>query len=369
VPRDAGPLGHPSLQNPTRAVNKTFEAKPLSSRWLTMSGPGDVRIGPILSIPGALTELGVKPQLAFAQAGVDSGLFQNLDSRMRYEAVGRLFDVCVALTGCPHFGLLVGERFELKSFGALGYLMRNCATVGEAIRSLVLHLHLYDRGAAPVLLTPDSSFVTLGYSIYRHDTPAAAHVYDAAIAIAYKMLRELCGPSWKPVRVQFSHSRPRSVAPYRRLFRSTVSFDAGISAIVFASSWLRRPIEGADAALHAILANAIRTAKANGPMSFSDQVEGVLHQLVLSGTASAGAVAHLFAIHERTLRRRLAEEGTGLHQLVNRTRFELAQQLLRNTGLPVSEIAAALQYADPNAFSRAFRNWAELSPTQWRARH
>jgi AraC-like DNA-binding protein len=65
-------------------------------------------------------------------------------------------------------------------------------------------------------------------------------------------------------------------------------------------------------------------------MSFVDQVQGVLYQLVLSGTASAHAVAHLFAIHERTLRRRLEEEGTGLQQLVNRTRFELAQQLLRN---------------------------------------
>ncbi|MCW9078350.1 MAG: helix-turn-helix domain-containing protein [Gammaproteobacteria bacterium] len=41
---------------------------------------------------------------------------------------------------------------------------------------------------------------------------------------------------------------------------------------------------------------------------------------------------------------------------------------LQNTTLPVSEIAAALQYTDPNAFSRAFRSWAALSPKQWRAR-
>ena len=350
-------------------MNKSLDAKRLPPGWLTMSALGDVRIGPVLSIPAVLTELGVRPQLAFSQAGIDPELFQNLDSRVRYDAVARLLDVCAALTGCPHFGLLVGERFELKSLGAVGYLMRNSATVGDALRSLVRYLHLYDRGAAPVLLAPDSSFVTLGYSVYRHDTPAATQVYDVVMAIAYRMVRELCGPLWKPVRVQFSHGRPRSAAPYRRVFRSPVSFDAGISGIVFASSWLRRPIEGADGALHAILANAIRAAEANGPMSFGDQVQGALYQLVLNGTASAGAVAHLFAIHERTLRRRLAEEGTGLHQLVNRTRFELAQQLLRNTGLPVSEIAAALQYADPNAFSRAFRNWAKLSPTQWRARH
>jgi AraC-like DNA-binding protein len=126
-------------------------------------------------------------------------------------------------------------------------------------------------------------------------------------------------------------------------------------------------IQGADATLHGVLAKAIRDTEASGPLTFTEQVQAVLHQMLLSGTASAGAVAQLFAVPERTLRRRLSEEGTSLQQLINQTRFDLAQQLLQNTGLPVSEIAAALQYADPNAFSRAFRNWANLSPSQWRA--
>lgn len=334
-----------------------------------MSGPGDVRIGPLSPLPEVLTKLGVRPQLAFSRAGVDPQLFQDLDSRIPYEAVGRLFEVCVELTGCPHLGLLVGERFELKSFGALGNLMRNCATVGEAIRSLVHHLHVYDRGAAPVLLIPDSSFATLGYSIYRHDTPGAAHLYDAVIAIGYRILRELCGPSWEPTSVQFCHGLPRSITPYRHVFRAPVHFNAGISAIVFASFWLRQPIEGADAGLHTVLARAIRNAEASGPMSFVDQVQGVLYQLLLGGTLSEKAVAHRFSIHERTLRRRLKDKGTSLHQLVKQTRFELAQQLLCNTNLPIAEIAAVLQYTDPNAFSRAFHSWAKLSPSQWRSRH
>ncbi len=80
------------------------------------------------------------------------------------------------------------------------------------------------------------------------------------------------------------------------------------------------------------------------------------------------AVGRLFAIHERTLRRRLEKERKNLQQLVNEARFELAQQLLQNTCLSVSAIATALRYDDANAFSRAFRNWANLSPTQWRAR-
>ncbi len=349
-------------------MKKTVKSNPLALGSLAMSAPGDVRVGPILAIPDILTELGVSPQRAFTQAGVDLRLFQDPDNRIQIEALGRLLETCVVLTGCRHFGLLVGERFDLNGFGPLGYLLRNSATVGEAIRSLLLHLHLHDRGAAPVLLAPDPARVILGYSVYRHGTPATDQILDGAIAIAYRILTELCGPGWKPLRVQFSHSRPASVAPYRKVFRSNVSFEAEVSGLVFASSWLEKPIEGADATLHDLIAKAIRDAQANRPISFADQVERALPQMLLSGMASAEAIARLFAIHERTLRRRLEKEGANLQQLINKTRFELAKQLLQNTTLSVSEIAAALRYDDPNAFSRAFRNWATLSPTEWRAR-
>jgi AraC-like DNA-binding protein len=356
------------LRNRRIHIAKNLKSKLLPERSLTMSGRGEIRVGPVLAIPAVLTEFGVSPSRAFAQAGVDPRLFEDPDNRMPLEDLGNLFDTCVVLTDCRHFGLLVGQRFDLKNFGLLGLLLRTSATVGEALRDLLMHLHLHDRGAAPVLLAPYSSSVILGYSIYRHGIPAATQILDVAIAIGYGILAELCGPTWKPLRVQFAHSGSGSTEPYRRAFRSSVSFDAEVSGLAFTSSWLERPIEGADAALHDLVAKAIRDAEAGDPMSFADQVEGALPQMVLSGMASSEAIARLFAINERTLRRRLEAEGKSLQQLISQARFELAQQLLRNTGLSVAVIATALRYEDPNAFSRAFRNWAKLSPTQWRAR-
>jgi AraC-like DNA-binding protein len=103
-------------------------------------------------------------------------------------------------------------------------------------------------------------------------------------------------------------------------------------------------------------------------MTFAEQVECALPQFVLNGATSADDVARFFGIHQRTLRKRLRADGTHLQELVDQTRFGLARQLLRDTGLPVLEIAAALRYSDPNVFSRAFRNWAGASPRQWRDR-
>ena len=329
---------------------------------------GEVRIGPVAAIPDVLRKLGVTPSLPFLRAGVPLATFRNPENRIAFEALGRLFSECSTLTGCGHFGLLVGECFELNGLGALGYLMRNSPTVGEALRALLLHLYLHDRGAVPVLINLEASHVLLGYSIYRHGTPGAAHLYDVAVAIGYRALKEICGASWKPLRVQFSHARPKDSRPYRRLFGPNLRFDAEVSGIVFEASWLAHAIAGADRNLRELVMQAIRQQQVDSTMSFADVVRGALHQMVLSGTSSAGNVALLFGVHERTLRKRLTAERTSLHQLVSQTRFELAKQLLENTELPLSEIASALRYADATVFSRAFRGWSKTSPREWRAR-
>lgn len=333
------------------------------------SAAGELRIGPIQSLPQLLRELGTDPRLAFAEAGVDPAVFDHPDSRMHLDDLGRLVDVCAALTGDAEFGLHLGARFDLSGFGLLGELLRHSASVGEALGALLSYLQLQNRGGAPLLLGPSHGSVMLGYALYRHGVPASAHVHDGSIAIAYRLLAELCGRGWKAQRVQFSHGRPARLTEFRRVFGPSLAFDAEVSAVVFDAAWLARPIDGADPIRHLQLMRMLRETVADHPMSLGDQVQGMLYQMVLGGTATSTAVAQRFGVHERTLRRRLQEQGLSLQQLVARTRFELAQHLLRNTGLSVAAIAAALGYEDANAFSRAFRSWAQLSPTQWREQH
>ena len=86
----------------------------------------------------------------------------------------------------------------------------------------------------------------------------------------------------------------------------------------------------------------------------------------MTSTLSADNVADLLALHSRTLRRRLAAEGTSFNTVAAAVRFDIAQQLLRDTDMPLGEIANALGYADLTAFVRAFRGWAQCPPGQWR---
>jgi AraC-like DNA-binding protein len=52
--------------------------------------------------------------------------------------------------------------------------------------------------------------------------------------------------------------------------------------------------------------------------------------------------------------------------VLDEVRFEVARQMLRETGRPISYISAALGYAEPAAFTRSFRRWSGVSPRDWR---
>ena len=334
------------------------------------SGAGEVRIGPILVIPQLLKELGVNPSTAFARAGVPLSLFNDPEARLSMDSTGQLLAECASLSKCPHFGLLVGDRFSLDSLGPLGELMRSSPSVGSALRHFLQYLPMVDRSAAPLLLLllpPEGNNAVLGYSLVRHATPHKGPIYDTVMAIAHRILLALCGDTFTPVGVQFPCRRPASVDAYRRIFHAPSSFDAEVAGVAFAASWLARPVAGAEAVRHQALLQAMQQAQAASTISLGEKVERTLHQMLLGGQGTADAVARCLCVSQRTLRRRLAAEGRSFQEMLNQARYELACQLLHNTLLPVSHIAAALQYADANAFTRAFHGWAGSSPTEWRA--
>ena len=87
------------------------------------------------------------------------------------------------------------------------------------------------------------------------------------------------------------------------------------------------------------------------------------HLLEASGqNPGLARIAQALGLSERSLSRHLAQEKTSYRKLVDESRLEIAQELLRFSRLPISDIAARLGYADPANFNRAYRRWTGQSP-------
>jgi AraC-like DNA-binding protein len=101
----------------------------------------------------------------------------------------------------------------------------------------------------------------------------------------------------------------------------------------------------------------------------AEDLRRVLRTELLKGTCSANSIARLFSMHRRTMSRHLNAEGLAFRRLANQIRFEIACELLENTDMTLSQVAAVLRYSEQSAFTRAFRRWSGQSPSAWRSSH
>jgi len=106
-----------------------------------------LRIGATMGVPDVLRSLGRDPAAVLAEVGIGLDLFDNPNNLISFAARGQMLAHCANRTRCPHFGLLVGERGGLSSFGLVGLLAKYSPNVGEALYRLVRFMHLHVRGA------------------------------------------------------------------------------------------------------------------------------------------------------------------------------------------------------------------------------
>lgn len=348
--------------SPTGGVRRPIEvAQPIGGSL----PPGHIHLGVAKEIAPTLRDLGIDPDPVVRAAGLDLRLFDDGMSVIPYAALGRLLTLSVARTRCPHFGLLVGRRATILSLGLVGRLMQQSETVGDALRFLVSHWNIHNRGAVPSLAV-QGDMAMFSYSVYQPGMECADQISDGAIAVAINALRALCGADWNPTEVLLPRAAPADQEPYRRHFRAPVRFNQESATIVLPSRDLDIRIAGADPVMRSLLDERIQQMTSSQGSEFSDDIRRLLRTRLTSAHCSAEDIAELLAMHRRTLSRRLKGSGMGYRAIANEIRFEIARQLLDDTEVPLCQIAVALGYSEASAFTRAFRRWSGQTPTAWR---
>ena len=337
-----------------------------ASRGRRPIADGVFRIGPCMGIPAMLRAMAVDPALVVADAGLTLAVFDDADNVVPYATLGRLVASCAQRTGHADIGLRIGSEARLESLGVLGSLLQNSCDVRSALENLRTYMPLAD-GGGRVIFHADDTTAVVGYEIRQAGVPAADQIADGALAFACNIMRTLAGSEWAPTAVTLAHPEPADVAPYRRVFGRNVRFAARENAIAFPARWLAQPLSGANDSVRRLAERQIREAVSTH--AGVEPMRRVLRMLVHAGEATEERLAHVFAMHRRTINRRLRAQGPTFRQLVDEVRFEVARHLLETTDLSVVHIAGTLSYADASAFTRAFRRWSKTTPAQWRQHH
>jgi AraC-like DNA-binding protein len=324
---------------------------------------GFIHLDVVRAIHTVLVELGADLDGLVAEADLDPRLLDG-SKLVPFRDVGRLIALAADRTRCPHFGLLVGQRTTLASLGLLGVLLRNCASVGDALRALEAHA-CKTRGAGIGLGVYDDIAV-LSYSPHEPEAAGATLHLERALATVTNILRGLCGPDWAPLEVLLPRSAPPDMTPYGAFFHAPVRFDQEMAALVFPATLLEQPITGADPSTHQRAEDRIRRLEAYQPSTLTDKLREYLQTAVTRQRCKAERVARMRLVNRRTLSRRLRAEGTSFKSLANEAQFRVAKQLLADTSMNLVQISVRLDFSEPAAFTHAFRRWSGMTPSAWR---
>ena len=214
------------------------------------------------------------------------------------------------------------------------------------------------------------SEVAISKEWFHATSPEPAMSVDVSFGFMIGLGRKGTGQRLTPVRVELARPGPASDAQ-RDFFDCPIRFGAARDRLVLKASDLDRPFPGHNAELLDVLMPALTDAlgRLSPKSTFADQVKAVLKRGLASGRPDIAHVARDLGVSERTLQRRITEEGTTFRTLVTEARQELGQHLLADPSADVAEVACLLGFQDTTSFYRAFRSWEGTTPNRWRERN
>jgi AraC-like DNA-binding protein len=276
----------------------------------------------------------------------------------------RLLQVAARRCHCEEFALELAARQNVAIFGALSLLVMQASTVLGGLNLFGRYLH-YSVQAVRLDLRVDGQVAH--FSVDSHYQPAleSDQFWDHAMALACSVLRLLCGDAWSPRAVYLRRPEPPVAEGYSRYFRAPVAFGSEVGSLVFSSETLDRSISRSLSTMPEQLQDYLRTTYEG---DFLEQVRRVINSLLPTHDCSATTVAQCLGYSLRSLQRKLRSEETSFQRQLDRVRSELAINYLQEPQFSLTDIGQLLGFSEQAVFTRSFKRWFGVTPSQWRSR-
>jgi len=267
----------------------------------------------------------------------------------------------------PGFAVRVGQQMKIEDYGVLGLSWRTCSWAGEIFaRSERYFKLLSNTYFFKVEKRTDISNIYLFRDAHRRGLELSNEATFSATVVVLQAMTET---DMAPVLVAFKHGAPTDLASYRTAFQCPVRFDQPENVITYKTSDLDLRTAKADASINQFLVERVEEETRGIKVSankITTDIEALIRDALPSGIPSIAQLGEHMGMSNRTLSRRLSENGITFRDLIQKTQEEVSKDLLKNSARSVSEIAFLTGFSEQSAFNRAFKRWTGMSPAQFR---
>ena len=276
---------------------------------------------------------------AFHEEGLSLAACECPDLYVPVGAMMAVFERAARAVGRRDFGLCVGEKMDLSSFGLWLQYCAGAATLGQALQRMSATAHFHQSGAR-IRAEHDGAFVVWRYYAPALNVPKAQHA-DHLIPPMLRFVRIFLGPRWRPAWIKLNYPRDTDSEMIEARLPAPVRF--GKKALGIAIPAARLSQRGPFHRSRPITLLDVEASE--GLPKFAEPLRSIIAIAVLrlmDGKTDIEGTASMAKMGVRTLQRCLNQEGLSYRDLLGLVRSERAKALLRETDLPVTEVAMTL---------------------------
>ncbi|MET3911331.1 AraC-like DNA-binding protein [Bradyrhizobium sp. S3.3.6] len=275
----------------------------------------------------------------------------------------------VRLSQDPHLAYRIGASIHISTYGMYGFAILCCPDFRRTMQ-FATRYHMLAAPLAAISFSEENGSAIWSIEPNLHATTDLAlyrFITEMQIGIHISLMRDVMGPAFAPDEVCLAYPGADASFPKDEL-RCNVSFANPANKIVFRSTWLEQQARlGNKTTYPAIVALCDDLLD---DLTLRIGIAGKIRDLLLADITNpptSSAAAKLLGMNDRSLRRKLRQQGLSYRGLLDELRTQIALKYLRTTRLSNDDIALALGFSDAANFRRAFHRWTNKAPSDIRA--
>jgi AraC-like DNA-binding protein len=269
----------------------------------------------------------------------------------------------------PHLPFRVGQDLHLSAYGLYGFALMCSPTVRDGFNLAVRYHGL----ATPIFSIDwrarDDHFIWVFPNEFRVRYSGAVKQFLLAQQLAQHLthIQDIARSDRRPLWIRIAHAPPPSASVYKEQLGCPIEFSAEATEIHYDQSLLddRPPLT--NPVTLAMLRESCEALI--GRTGDASSTTGLVTQLIMERPGqfpTMETTADHLNLTPRTLRRRLADEGTTFSQVFDQVRRDLAEKYLAAGDFTVEDIAELLGFTDASNFRQSFKRWTGLAPSEFR---
>jgi AraC-like DNA-binding protein len=265
--------------------------------------------------------------------------------------------------GQDDFGILVGRNLGVECLGAFGRSLRRSLTLHDALSKFYSTFSLYS-SAERLWWRNDSNNLAFFLHAYLQETEAGSrHARDCALLLMRDLIRLAAGRDWQP-EILLLNDIEKTAALSKEFGEPEIRLSK-CNGLSFPANLLSVPLRQCERTDVKNLESQT-FEEATPSTEFIGSLRQVIATFLPEGQCGLAQVASALGMHQRTLQRKLAVIGQDYSELLSQVRFEKTLHLFGNSELKIHDIALELGFQDASNFSRSFRQWTGVTPSQFR---